>query len=141
MTVHPIYRVCSFQFVAPYTLRVQFDDHTEQVIDFEPVLAGELYRPLRDFALFNSTVFVVFVALIVLAASACVDASGKVAPPRCGASADSSGGEYVPDDHIPTGCAAVRRSSLAPGAPSARVVFFPRMVSVVRNHVASSANV
>src|SRR5713101_2715607 len=53
MMAHPIYRVRSFQFVAPYTLRVQFDDQTEQVINFEPVLAGELYRPLRDLALFN----------------------------------------------------------------------------------------
>jgi Protein of unknown function (DUF2442) len=53
MTVHPIHRVQSFQIVAPYTLRVQFDDQTEQVINFEPVLAGELYRPLRDLALFN----------------------------------------------------------------------------------------
>jgi Protein of unknown function (DUF2442) len=53
MMTHPIYRVKSFQFVAPYTLRVQFDDQTEQVINFEPVLAGELYRPLRDLALFN----------------------------------------------------------------------------------------
>jgi hypothetical protein len=53
MTVHPIHRVRSFQFVAPYTLSVQFDDQTEQVINFEPVMAGELYRPLRDLALFN----------------------------------------------------------------------------------------
>ena len=53
MTAHAIYRVRSFQFVAPYTLCVQFDDQTEQVIDFEPVLAGELYRPLRDLALFE----------------------------------------------------------------------------------------
>jgi Protein of unknown function (DUF2442) len=53
MTGHPIYRVRSFQHVAPYTLRVWFDDQTEQVIDFEPVLAGELYRPLRDSVLFN----------------------------------------------------------------------------------------
>ena len=53
MTAHRIYRVRSFQFVAPYTLRLQFDDHTDQVINFEPVLAGELYRPLRDLALFN----------------------------------------------------------------------------------------
>lgn len=50
---HPIYRVESFQAVAPYTLRVRFNDHTEQVIDFTPVLAGELYRPLRDLKLFN----------------------------------------------------------------------------------------
>ena len=53
MMTHAIYRVRSFQIVAPYTLCVQFDDQTVQVIDFEPVLAGELYRPLRDVALFE----------------------------------------------------------------------------------------
>lgn len=51
--IHPIYRVKSFQIEAPYTLRVQFDDGTEQVIDFEPMLAGELYRPLKDLSVFN----------------------------------------------------------------------------------------
>lgn len=51
--IHPIYRVRSFQIVPPYTLRVQFDDQTEQVINFEPVLAGELYHPLRDLTLFS----------------------------------------------------------------------------------------
>ena len=50
---HPIYRVCSFEIVAPYTLRVRFDDNTQQTIDFKPVLCGELYLPLRDIALFN----------------------------------------------------------------------------------------
>lgn len=50
---HPIYRVTSFQIVAPYTLRVQFDDGTAQTINFGPVLGGELYRPLRDLDLFN----------------------------------------------------------------------------------------
>jgi hypothetical protein len=50
---HPIYRVCSFRIEAPYTLRVGFDDDTEQVINFEPILAGELYRPLRDLSVFN----------------------------------------------------------------------------------------
>jgi hypothetical protein len=50
---HPIYRVLAFQIVAPYIVRVQFDDQTEQVINFEPVLAGELYRPLRDPRLFD----------------------------------------------------------------------------------------
>ena len=50
---HPIYRVRSFEIVGPYTLCVHFDDNTEQVINFEPILAGELYRPLRDLALFN----------------------------------------------------------------------------------------
>ena len=32
---------------------MQFDDATEQTINFQPVLAGELYRPLRDLTLFN----------------------------------------------------------------------------------------
>jgi len=51
--IHLIYRVRSFQIEAPYTLRVQFDDGTEQLIDFRPILAGELYGPLRDLAIFN----------------------------------------------------------------------------------------
>ena len=51
--VHPIYRVTAFEIVAPHILRVRFDDDTEQTIDFHPVLAGELYRPLRDLSLFN----------------------------------------------------------------------------------------
>jgi hypothetical protein len=45
---HPIYRVSGFQIVGPYTLRVGFDDGTEQTIDFAPVLHGELLGPLRD---------------------------------------------------------------------------------------------
>jgi hypothetical protein len=39
--------------VGPYTLRVRFDDGQEQVIDFRPVLAGELYGPLQDERLFS----------------------------------------------------------------------------------------
>lgn len=50
---HQIYRVLSFDTVAAFTLRVRFDDETAQVIDFRPVLGGELYRPLRDLAIFN----------------------------------------------------------------------------------------
>ena len=48
-----IYRVTSFAIVGPYTLRVRFGDQTSQTIDFKPVLAGELFGPLRDLALFN----------------------------------------------------------------------------------------
>ena len=51
--IHPIYHVRSFEIVAPYTLRVQFDDNSSQIIDFQPILAGELYGPLRDLSLFN----------------------------------------------------------------------------------------
>lgn len=50
---HPIYRVTQFAMVAPYTLRIRFDDESEQTIDFRPVLAGELYRPLIDPEVFN----------------------------------------------------------------------------------------
>jgi len=50
---HLIVRVQGFKTVGPYRLLVQFDDNTEQTIDFQPVLAGELYEPLRDLALFN----------------------------------------------------------------------------------------
>jgi hypothetical protein len=50
---HPIYRVRSFEIVSAYTLRIRFDDDTEQTVDFRPVLAGELYGPLRRAELFN----------------------------------------------------------------------------------------
>jgi hypothetical protein len=43
----------SFKIVAPYTLRAGFEDRTEQLINFEPTLAGELFRPLRNLSLFN----------------------------------------------------------------------------------------
>jgi hypothetical protein len=48
-----IHRVVSFTVERPYVLRVRFADATEQVIDFAPVLGGELFRPLRDLAVFN----------------------------------------------------------------------------------------
>ncbi|HEY4232731.1 MAG TPA: DUF2442 domain-containing protein [Lacipirellulaceae bacterium] len=50
---HAIHRVQSFKPEAAYILRVQFDDGTEQVVDFQPVLAGELFGPLRDVKIFN----------------------------------------------------------------------------------------
>ena len=50
---HPVCNVESFQIETPYTLLVRFDDGTEQLINFEPMLAGELYRPLRDLSVFN----------------------------------------------------------------------------------------
>ena len=50
---HPIHRVTSFEVVGKYTLRVGFDDRTSQVIDFEPVLKGELYGHLRERSVFR----------------------------------------------------------------------------------------
>ena len=43
-----IYRVTAFKIIKPFVLQVWFDDKTEQLIEFWPVLAGDLYRPLRD---------------------------------------------------------------------------------------------
>ncbi|MBI3935165.1 MAG: DUF2442 domain-containing protein [Acidobacteria bacterium] len=51
--VHPIHRVEGFEIVGPFRLRVRFEDSTEQTVDFQPVLAGELYGPLKDLSLFN----------------------------------------------------------------------------------------
>ena len=51
--LHKIYHVKSFEIVAPYTLRIDFDDSTTQTINFEAILKGELYGPLRDLSLFN----------------------------------------------------------------------------------------
>jgi hypothetical protein len=50
---HSIHRVASFEPVGSYTLRVHFEDGTEQTIDFEPVLEGEIFAPLRDPELFH----------------------------------------------------------------------------------------
>lgn len=50
---HPLYDVTGFELRRDYILRVTFDDGTAQVIDFEPVLHGEMYGPLRDPDLFR----------------------------------------------------------------------------------------
>lgn len=50
---HEIHRVVSFEKMAPFILRVRFDDDSSQVIDFRPVLKGELYGPLQDSSLFD----------------------------------------------------------------------------------------
>ncbi len=36
-----------------YVLRVRFDDGFERTIDFEPILLGPLFGPLRDLRLFR----------------------------------------------------------------------------------------
>jgi len=41
------------EVVGPHALRVEFDDGTSQTVDLEPVLAGALYGPLRDPAVFR----------------------------------------------------------------------------------------
>jgi hypothetical protein len=53
MMYHKLYRVTKFEIVADYTLRVEFDDDTEQIINFRPVLYGQMWGPLQDLTLFN----------------------------------------------------------------------------------------
>ncbi len=50
---HPVYDVVEFTQIGPHSLLVSFDDGSEQLIDFSPVLFGELYGPLRDPAVFS----------------------------------------------------------------------------------------
>ena len=50
---HCIYRVQSFQIVAPFTLSITFDDGNTQTINFKPILVGKLYGQLSDLSLFN----------------------------------------------------------------------------------------
>lgn len=44
---HLICRFLGFEIVAPVTLRIEFNDATQRVIDFEAVLRGQLCGPLR----------------------------------------------------------------------------------------------
>lgn len=48
-----MHAVTGFERVAPFTLRVRFDDGTTQVVDFRPVLAGQIFGPLADSRVFD----------------------------------------------------------------------------------------
>lgn len=50
---HPIYRITGCQCVAPYALRLRFDDGFETMVDLADVLEGEIYGPLRDPFIFS----------------------------------------------------------------------------------------
>ena len=50
---HPIHRVRSVRIVGSYVLHLTFADGAERTINLEPVLAGEIYGPLRDPQLFR----------------------------------------------------------------------------------------
>ena len=50
---HEIHTVTAFERVAPFTLRIRFEDGVSQVIDFRPVLAGEIFGPLADLEVFD----------------------------------------------------------------------------------------
>lgn len=48
-----LHDVTGYISIRDYVLSVRFDDGTEQVIDFEPILIGPLFGPLRDPGLFR----------------------------------------------------------------------------------------
>lgn len=50
---HEIHGVKAFEIGSGHTIRVEFEDGLSRTIDFEPVLAGELYGPLRDLDFFT----------------------------------------------------------------------------------------
>ena len=53
MNQHAIHFVKSVAVVAPHTLELRFEDGVTQTINFEPLLHGRLYGPLRDPDFFN----------------------------------------------------------------------------------------
>lgn len=48
------HKVISFEIIAPFTIRVQFEDDTTQTINFEPIVGHRMYWPLRDPEFFNN---------------------------------------------------------------------------------------
>ena len=51
---HPLHHITAFEPVGGYRLRLWFEDGLRRVIDFEPLLRGELYGPLRQPAVFGT---------------------------------------------------------------------------------------
>lgn len=50
---HEIHFLKTATLVAPFTLRIEFEDGSVQTINFEPMLRGELFGSLRDPAIFS----------------------------------------------------------------------------------------
>ena len=53
VTSFEIHRVIKSEIVAPYTLWLLFNDGTEQTINFDPILEGPIFGPLKDIDLFS----------------------------------------------------------------------------------------
>lgn len=53
MVNQEIHDVIDYKLIEGYTIWVKFDDETERVIDFEPILLGPMFGPLRDQVLFR----------------------------------------------------------------------------------------
>lgn len=46
--MHEFHKVTGFDFAGSHALLVRFEDDTQQLIDFKPLLRGELFGPLND---------------------------------------------------------------------------------------------
>jgi len=53
---HPIYSVKAFEQTGTYSLRIRFNDGLVRTIDFEPILNGELFGPLKAPSVFARVV-------------------------------------------------------------------------------------
>ena len=51
-TPHQIFRITDCEPIAPYAIRLRFDDGLEMRVDLADMLEGEIYGPLRDPFLF-----------------------------------------------------------------------------------------
>lgn len=47
-----LHRITKLELAGPYSLKLRFADGLERTVNLEPVLAGELYGPLKDPLLF-----------------------------------------------------------------------------------------
>lgn len=50
---HLICKIISLGITAPYTLELKFNDGAIKEINFERILSGEMFSPLKDQKLFN----------------------------------------------------------------------------------------
>ena len=50
---HKLFRVIDFELVDDYTLQIMFNDGFQHVIDFKPILQGEVFGSLRDIERFE----------------------------------------------------------------------------------------
>ncbi len=50
---HKLYKVVDYKVLDRYIVWVKFDDESDQTINLEPVLYGEMWGALRDVTLFK----------------------------------------------------------------------------------------
>jgi hypothetical protein len=46
MIAHPIHKIRSFRITGPFTLELIFEDSKKRIVDFLPLLKGQMYGPL-----------------------------------------------------------------------------------------------